>query len=81
MSVLETPRRTRVALVAGIISPKKVYAFSSIGDFSIPKSIKCAHSATKIRIQTHVLLLMFTRPAHGYPEKLQAKTTKVQNPA
>ena len=35
-------------LVADFISPKRVYTFSSIGGYSIPKSLKCAHSATKV---------------------------------
>ena len=35
-------------LLAEFISPKKVYTFSSIGDYSIPKSVKCAQSATTL---------------------------------
>ena len=34
-------------LVAEFISPQKVCTFSSIGDYRIPKSVKCAHSAPK----------------------------------
>ena len=35
-----------IYLVAEFISHQKVYTFSSIGDYSIPKSVKCTHSAT-----------------------------------
>ena len=37
-------------LVAEFISLQKVYTFSSIGEYGIPKSVKCAHSATKDRV-------------------------------
>ena len=36
-------------LAAEFISPPKVYTFSSLEDYSIPKSVKCAHSATELR--------------------------------
>ena len=35
-------------LVAEFRSPKKVYPFSPEGDYSIPRSAKCTHSATKL---------------------------------
>ena len=38
-------------VVAEILSPQKVYTFSSIGDYSIPKIVKCAHSATNSSAQ------------------------------
>ena len=36
-----------VALVAEFIIYKKVYTFSSIGDYSVPKSVRCTDSAPK----------------------------------
>ena len=34
-------------VVAEFISPKKVYTVSSIGDYGIPRCVKCTHSANK----------------------------------
>ena len=47
--VLSSGQGPQVGLcfVAEFRSPKKVYTFGFIGDYSIPKSIKCTHSATE----------------------------------
>ena len=34
-----------IFLVAEFISPQKVYTFGSTEEYSIPKSVKCTHSA------------------------------------
>ena len=41
--------KPRAFLVAEFISPKKGYTFSFILGSIIPKSVKCIHSATKLR--------------------------------
>ena len=45
----ESPGSGAIYLVAEFIGPQKVYTFSSRWDSSIPKSVKCTHSATEYR--------------------------------
>ena len=58
-------------LVAEFISPKKVYTFSfTVGD-TIPKSVKCIHSATKKEFTAHMGRLCdeSNETAHGKQKK------------
>ena len=50
------------SLVAEFISPPKVYTFGFIAGITIPKSVECIHSATKVFLSSRIL--GFYQPIH-----------------